>query len=474
MALVEKPHPGRRGRDEVRRASGPALSLLGRFNAIHDEWVRSLDEGLRTSTISVGAIGAAFVLALGGMSAVTFAPQAAEFFRFRFALGVFLYLPQLLLSLVLLWAQERRKISLRAFGIFSLNGAFLFQVWNWSLVPLSMGDAGAAVMAAFPILLTSFHGYLYNASFRHPFSTVISVFALGVAFLFAQTPAHFVILSIAGPIAIFNHLLLGHFAKASAHTRRHREALRAAVDAQILQERARELRQVGGMLTELRGRNHDAGNAVAGPLLNIPYFLELLQSPDSNEKREELIQLGQAIENSLERLRDLLTQSKETASGAGVAAPLILPFQIIEEAVAEVAALHPGTKLRILCETSTRKMTIPFHGGESALSRVITNLALNAVQGNGLHRGREVIVEMRGNSLGVHITVEDDGPGFSPEALESSLSDLTTTKADGSGLGLYTASRVLAASGGTLQRKNRVDAVGAQVTIVLRRQGDEL
>jgi two-component system, NtrC family, C4-dicarboxylate transport sensor histidine kinase DctB len=62
--------------------------------------------------------------------------------------------------------------------------------------------------------------------------------------------------------------------------------------------------------------------------------------------------------------------------------------------------------------------------------------------------------------------VEDDGPGFREEQLAGPIEGLSTTKVNGTGLGLYTSERLVRASGGKLVRGNRSSG-GASVRITL-------
>ena len=61
-------------------------------------------------------------------------------------------------------------------------------------------------------------------------------------------------------------------------------------------------------------------------------------------------------------------------------------------------------------------------------------------------------------------------PGFDPASLMRELAAFGTTKTDGTGLGLYTAERLVVASGGQLLRANRPEG-GAVVRVVLAKGG---
>jgi two-component system C4-dicarboxylate transport sensor histidine kinase DctB len=93
---------------------------------------------------------------------------------------------------------------------------------------------------------------------------------------------------------------------------------------------------------------------------------------------------------------------------------------------------------------------------------------INACEGRGA-RGAgsvDVVVEWDGPTGDVSIQVRDDGPGFPDEVLAAPVTAFVTTKPRGSGLGLYTAERLVNASGGSLRRENAPGG-GAVVTVVL-------
>jgi signal transduction histidine kinase len=57
----------------------------------------------------------------------------------------------------------------------------------------------------------------------------------------------------------------------------------------------------------------------------------------------------------------------------------------------------------------------------------------------------------------VIVKVEDDGPGISPEAADDLFDPFFTTKDHGTGLGLAVSRQILAAHGGELSYRERLD-----------------
>jgi two-component system sensor histidine kinase ChvG len=102
-------------------------------------------------------------------------------------------------------------------------------------------------------------------------------------------------------------------------------------------------------------------------------------------------------------------------------------------------------------------------GHDSRLSQVINNLLDNARSFSP--PDGEVRVTLRRNRNTVEITVEDDGPGIPPHALERVFERFYTDRPDqgfgqNSGLGLSISRQIVEAHGGRIRAENRPGPVG--------------
>jgi two-component system C4-dicarboxylate transport sensor histidine kinase DctB len=111
---------------------------------------------------------------------------------------------------------------------------------------------------------------------------------------------------------------------------------------------------------------------------------------------------------------------------------------------------------------------VAVHGGPEKLESLLAGLVINACEGRGARGAAAVAVRVERDerSGAVSIQVRDDGPGFPDDVLAAPVTAFATTKPRGSGLGLYTAERLVNASGGSLRRENAPGG-GAVVTVVL-------
>lgn len=66
------------------------------------------------------------------------------------------------------------------------------------------------------------------------------------------------------------------------------------------------------------------------------------------------------------------------------------------------------------------------------------------------------------------LTVTDDGPGLPQRLLDGHIKAFATTKAYGTGLGLYTVDRLVGASGGALSFCQGPNGRGGRVSVQLR------
>jgi signal transduction histidine kinase len=127
------------------------------------------------------------------------------------------------------------------------------------------------------------------------------------------------------------------------------------------------------------------------------------------------------------------------------------------------AALPEGVTLRLTAEG----LADPVLLDQGALQDALLNLVLNARDAVGARAGTVAVTARAIRDVWVEFTVEDDGPGFSPEALDRALDPFFTTKGgEGSGLGLAMVYDMAQLAGGTVKLSNR-DEGGARVVLRL-------
>jgi signal transduction histidine kinase len=96
---------------------------------------------------------------------------------------------------------------------------------------------------------------------------------------------------------------------------------------------------------------------------------------------------------------------------------------------------------------------------------VLLNLVLNACQAMG-EKGGKLMVTATTQDSQVVLTVEDNGPGIPAAILRKVFDPFYTTKATGTGLGLFVTQRIVKAHGGTIELES-TEGKGTCFTICL-------
>lgn len=197
---------------------------------------------------------------------------------------------------------------------------------------------------------------------------------------------------------------------------------------------------------------------------------ELAGTEERGGGAEELAAAARDIASSTARLDAYVRLLVETSRGASTARrapvpPAALCEQIVTEA--EPVARARGVELAAAVDPAVASEPAAVLD-RAALARAAANLVSNAVEHARSHVG--VSCSVTDGKLVVEVT--DDGPGFSPAALEHGCERLFTDDAsrsarDGSrhyGLGLFTTAEAARAHGGSVALANR-PGDGAVVTL---------
>lgn len=107
----------------------------------------------------------------------------------------------------------------------------------------------------------------------------------------------------------------------------------------------------------------------------------------------------------------------------------------------------------------------PIQGSMEQVIQVLLNLALNAIESMPTGGRLEVTGSRQGNTVVVAVT--DNGPSIPEDHLDRLVEPFFTTKAEGTGLGLFVSHTIVQQHGGSLIATNLPDNQGVRFSIIL-------
>jgi signal transduction histidine kinase len=216
------------------------------------------------------------------------------------------------------------------------------------------------------------------------------------------------------------------------------------------------------LLARLLGR---LAHEVRNPLSSLDIHVQLLEedlSALAPQMREQLTPRLEIIHGELHRLEGIVERFLRLAGPAGVdLEPVEIPrilSHVCELLRPEAAAREIDISMQV-DGLLPRVMADPVR-----LTQALLNVAINAIQAVGRKGHVEVSAAVADGM--VRVVVSDNGPGIPAEKLASIFDPYFTTKAEGSGLGLWIAQQIVTAHGGGLTAQNR-PAGGAVLTMRL-------
>lgn len=194
------------------------------------------------------------------------------------------------------------------------------------------------------------------------------------------------------------------------------------------------------------------------PLATVELYANLLRRALVAEpaRVEQLDVIKDQTRVCLDRLGAIMHSiNPDAARAAGMSLTEVVP--VVRDVVAVLRGRHEGAKVALRVAANGTRAAI----AENDLRSVVTNLVVNALQATG--GAGPVSVTVRGDPDTVTVTVADRGPGL-PEG--DVFEAFYTTKASGTGLGLWLVRRVVEDAGGSIAAGDRRGG-GAVLTVTM-------
>lgn len=224
----------------------------------------------------------------------------------------------------------------------------------------------------------------------------------------------------------------------------------------------RNLESLGEMSA---GLAHEFKNALA----TLHGYAQLLQHLELDERGRSA---ASALLQEVRGLTQMVTAFLNFARPQPLRLAEISLRELLEDCAAELEPFYREQRITFSLEGDLREV----RADELMLRQALLNLLRNAAEAIEAHQAlrsvsahaRIEIDDDQGNWVVLSIT--DTGTGISPSELQRIFLPFFTTKAQGHGIGLALAHRVITEHGGTLTAANRIDGRGAIFTLRLPAQ----
>jgi len=443
----------------------PLPHMPGSLRGAFRRWVnaQSVHEVLAAS--SVGAWLALVVLVLVLLAAASWMDGARKVFGLPFGTSLLCFLPALVDFAFAVLHRGRQHIETWGW-VLALVGTSCLQFFVACLMALSELP-GSTVFGGLFLFTAAFHGRLFRVTPRTPFLAVGTALALVLAALLFASQEHRALFAVIGPAALMAEFYLGTFAVQHDRTAAEAERLRAAVQAQMLEQQERDVGRMSQALTEILTH----GEGMHGALQDAGSAAELLAgvlARGSTPARVEQERLVRQVQEQLSYIREQLAavrqKSRRHVGGDPEAVDLV---PVLDSVRQSVGLRFPEVDIEVQVDRA-EPLRAWVRGGTTTLRRVVENLVTNACEGDGARAAARVRVSARAEPYSgrLELVIADDGPGFSPERLAAPIQGLSSSKPQATGLGLYTSECLIRASGGLLERQN-AQTGGAVLRVLL-------
>jgi two-component system sensor histidine kinase ChvG len=262
-----------------------------------------------------------------------------------------------------------------------------------------------------------------------------------------------------------------------------RRRIKARVEIPDFTRRRDEIGELSGALREMTNSLYsrieaiesfaaDVSHELKNPLTSLRSAVETMPLAKTPESRARLLAV---IEHDVKRLDRLITDVSDASRlDADLQRQDVAPVDLTRllntvVTVANEVRRDDGVRITLNFEGgAARAFVVPGH--DSRLGQVIDNLIENARSFS--EQGGTVRITAKRLRHAVEITVDDDGPGIQPEAIERIFERFYTDRphqgfGQNSGLGLSISRQIVEAHGGRIRAENRMGAAtgpeGAQV-----------
>ncbi|HEY6895830.1 MAG TPA: ATP-binding protein [Rhodocyclaceae bacterium] len=232
-------------------------------------------------------------------------------------------------------------------------------------------------------------------------------------------------------------------------------------DPERVQQQARQLK-----LAALGRLTANMAHEIRNPLAAISHAAELLKEGDDVAVHQRLVRI---IGDNTQRLNRLVNDVLEVGRRDRAHQELI-PLRSVAEALMDgIALVDPLARATVSIEIP-EGLSVLFDRGH--LDRILANLLGNALgHCSGSPGSVRLIAVLASSGRGIALEVSDDGPGIPSAQRAQVFEPFFTTRATGTGLGLYIARELAEANGAVLDLIDCAEGACFRLTIRLEGSG---
>jgi len=191
---------------------------------------------------------------------------------------------------------------------------------------------------------------------------------------------------------------------------------------------------------------HEVGNAM------VPLSTHQQLLTEKYRDAEFRASLDSALADGVKRVTRLVNQMRFLARDALISQEAFPVAPLIEEAFQEARKHQPSKAAQLKCDTGSKPVLVT--GDRTALKYALTEVMINALQANPADP--KIGVRLNANArdeehTGLEIEVQDNGEGFTPEAMQRASAPFYTTRNVGLGLGLAVSRKIIETHHGKLE-----------------------
>ena len=222
------------------------------------------------------------------------------------------------------------------------------------------------------------------------------------------------------------------------------------VDDQTQNEQFRRLEIEASNLRMVRTMADRLAHEVGNTMVPISTHQQLLS--EKYRDAEYRASLDTALSEGVKRVNRLINQMRFLARDSVASTESIPLAALVEESYQEARKHHPGKTAQIQYEHTGKPIMV--NADRSSLKHALMEVFINALQANASDPKITVRADVGMNGSGanaLHIEVQDNGAGFTPESTQRAFEPFYTLRNVGLGLGLTVTRKIIETHHGKLE-----------------------